>query len=244
MEYRKKAFVSGASRGIGRAIAEKLAKEGYDLALTCEKNIEALQAFARELEQTCGIRVLALATDMGKAEAVEAMGKQVLEEFTAIDVVVNNAGISVVGLVTDLTVEEWQRILDVNLSSLFYTTKAFVPAMVNRKQGVILNISSMWGRVGASCEVAYSATKGGVNAYTRALAKELAPSGIRVNALACGCIDTDMNRGFSEEEREELAQEIPLGRFARPSEVADAVYNLIDLTYVTGQILGVDGAYL
>lgn len=245
MEQRKRtAFVSGASRGIGKAIAEKLAEEGCDLALTCEKRIDALKKLAEELEDQYGVKVLALPTDMGDAAAVAAMGERVLQEFGAVDLVVNNAGISMVGLVTDLTVEQWQRIVNVNLSSLFYTTKAFVPGMVHRKSGGILNISSMWGSVGASCEVAYSATKGGVNSYTRALAKELAPSGIRVNALACGCIDTDMNRVFSEEERAALAEEIPMGRFAKPSEVAQAAWDIMNLTYVTGQILGVDGAYL
>lgn len=244
VDKKKTAFVSGASRGIGRAIAIKLAKEGYDLALTCEKRIDTLKELAEELQKKYQVRVLAYATDMSDATAVNAMAEKVLETFGTMDIVVNNAGISMVGLITDLTVEQWQRILNVNLSSLFYTTKAFLPGMVHQKSGVILNISSMWGSVGASCEVAYSATKGGVNAYTRALAKEVAPSGIRVNALACGCIDTDMNRVFTEEEKEALAEEIPLGRFARAEEVAEAAWNIMNLTYVTGQILGVDGAYL
>ena len=244
MKKNKTAFITGASRGIGAAIARQLARAGYDLGIICEKSTDALLALAGEVESRFGIRVLDFTGDVGDPVTMKEVGEIFLREFGSIDVLINNAGISYVGLLTDMTDEQWQRIVDVNLSALFYTAKAFVPAMVHAKSGNIINISSMWGVAGASCEVAYSATKGGVNAMTRALAKELAPSGIRVNAIACGCIDTDMNAVFSPEEREALCEEIPMGRFGRPEEVAAEVLHIIDSTYMTGQIIGVDGGYL
>ncbi len=240
----KTAFVTGASRGIGAAVAEALAAAGYELGIMCEKNTDALLALADRLSKTYGIRVLSYVGDVGDAESVSDTAAAFLEKTNRIDVLVNNAGISYVGLLTDMEAVDWQRMMDVNLSSLFYTARAFVPVMVRQKSGNIINISSMWGSVGASCEVAYSASKGGVNAFSRALAKELAPSGIRVNAIACGCIDTDMNACFSDEERAALCDEIPMGRFGSPFEVGAEVMHIIDSTYMTGQIIGVDGGYL
>ena len=240
----KTAFVSGASRGIGRGIASALAAEGYSLALTCEKNIDALNGLAEELRSEYGIQVLTYVCDMGDSTAVENMAADVLKTFPAIDVVVNNAGISYVGLITDLSVEEWNRIVSVNLSAAFYTTKAFLPGMIHNKSGHIINISSMWGNVGASCEVAYSATKGGINAYTKALAKEVAPSGINVNAIACGVIDTDMNGHLDSEEKQALMDEIPVGRFGTPEDVGKCVLGILGTPYLTGQVITLDGAYL
>ena len=168
-----------------------------------------------------------------------------LAHFGKITLLVNNAGISKVGLLTDLSPEEWKELIETNLSSLFYHCKSIIPSMLQKEEGRIINISSMWGSVGASCEVAYSASKGGVNAFTRALAKELAPSNIPVNAIACGVIDTDMNRIFTEEDRQALSEEIPAGRFAEPEEVGEAVLALAQMpAYVTGQIIGMDGGYL
>ena len=221
----KVAFVSGASRGIGRAIATSLAKEGYHLGLVCRKNQKMLEDLAEDLRSVYHIEMLA--------------------HFSQIDVLVNNAGISHIGLLTDMSVEEWDQILSVNLSSCFYTAKAFVPAMVQKQSGRIINISSMWGNVGASCEIAYSASKGGIHAFTKALAKELAPSRIAVNAIACGVIDTDMNGFLSVEERTDLEAEIPAGRFAQPEEVAEAVLQVIKMpTYLTGQVISMDGGYI
>lgn len=242
---KKTAFVSGASRGIGKAIAEALAGEGYHLALTCEKSRETLEKSAQALAKNFHVQVLTFCGDMGDPAFVFSMGKEVLASFGKIDVIVNNAGISHIGLLCDMTAEEWNRILSVNLSSCFYTAKAFVPAMISAKSGRIVNISSMWGTAGASCEAAYSASKGGVNSLTRALAKELAPSGISVNAIACGAVDTDMNAFLSSEERTALEEEIPAGRFATPEEVAGTVLTLLKSpTYLTGQIVGLDGGYL
>ncbi len=241
----KVAFVSGASRGIGRAIAIALAKDGYHLGLVCQKNQKMLEDLADDLRTAYHIEVLTFTGDMGDPSFVNRLAKEMLAHFSQIDVVINNAGISHIGLLTDMSVEEWDRILSVNLSSCFYTAKAFVPAMVKKQGGRILNISSMWGNVGASCEVAYSASKGGIHAFTKALAKELAPSQIAVNAIACGVIDTDMNGFLSPEERADLEAEIPAGRFARPEEVAEAVLQMIKMpSYLTGQVVSMDGGYI
>lgn len=241
----KTAFVSGASRGIGRAIAEALAGEGYHLSLTCEKNKEILEEFAEDLRQNFHVQVLTFTGDMGNCDFVSDTASRTLSEFGQIDVVINNAGISHIGLLTDMTPEEWNHLISVNLSSCFYTAKGFVPSMVSDKRGHIISISSMWGSVGASCEVAYSASKGGIHSFTKALAKELAPSNISVNAIACGVIDTEMNGFLSKEEREELESEIPAGRFATTKEVARTVLSILDSpSYLTGQIIGLDGGYI
>jgi 3-oxoacyl-[acyl-carrier protein] reductase len=240
------AFVSGASRGIGEGIARALFQNGYQLVLTCEKNRDKLEALARELLATDSDNrsILTFVGNMGDYEFVRKVGEEALSHFQRIDVVVNNAGIAKIGLITDLSVEDWQHILDVNLSSVFYTTKAFLPTMIHNHAGQIINISSMWGTVGASCEVAYSATKGAINSYTKALAKELAPSHIAVNAIACGVIDTDMNACFSEEEMQDLIDEIPAGRLGTPADVGNAIVQLLQMDYVTGQIIGLDGGYI
>lgn len=167
------------------------------------------------------------------------------EQFGHIDVLVNNAGISYVGLLTDMSEEDWNRVISSNLTSVFNCCSLAIPEMVRKKSGKIINISSVWGNVGASCEVAYSASKGGMNAFTKALAKELAPSNIQVNAIACGAIDTEMNSLLTDEELSELKNEIPAGRLGRAEEVADLVYQLSrDNTYLTGQIIGLDGGWI
>ncbi len=245
MSLHKTALITGASRGIGAGIAEALARDGYDLVLTCLENVDRLETLAAQLRDAYGISVLTAKCDASDYAQVEELAGKVRAEFSHVDVIVNNAGISVVGLITDLTPEEWDRVIRTNLSAAFYTTKAFLPGMIHEKSGRIVNISSMWGTVGASCEVAYSASKGGLNTYTKALAKELAPSHIAVNAIACGVIDTDMNKIFDEEERAALAEEIPYGRFATPEEVGEAVSGLLKMpAYVTGQIIGMDGGYI
>ena len=241
---KKYGIITGASRGIGRAIAEKMASEGVSLALCCRKNRSLLNDFAKELRRKYDVEIHTYTADVGDPASVEAMAGEIGRIFPQTDYLVNNAGISFIGLLTDMSNEDWNRMISVNLSSLFYTSKAFLPSMIHRKTGSILNISSMWGTSGASCEVAYSASKGGVNLFTKALAKELAPSGIRVNAIAPGCVDTDMNAVFSPEEKIELCEEIPVGRFAEPEEIAEAAWSLMNLSYVTGQVLGADGGFL
>lgn len=243
MEH-KVVLVTGASRGIGRAIALTFAKNGYDVIINCIKNAEALAALQKEIE-LCGVQCLACIGDVGNPSFVEYMFRQISSHFGTLDVLINNAGISYVGLLTDMAPADWKLVMDTNLSSVFYCSSKAIPMMLEKKCGRIINISSMWGTCGASCEVAYSASKGGMDAFTRALAKELAPSGITVNAIACGVIDTDMNRGFSEEELEALAEEIPIGRFGTPEEVADFALQIAKgNAYLTGQIIHLDGGYL
>ena len=238
---RKNALITGASRGIGRAIAQRFAENGYDLILTCSRQIDQLQAFADYLTEHYSISCIASATDMGCEEDVAAL----FTGISSLDVLVNNAGISHIGLLSDMTAEQWHRMFAVNLDSCFYTCRAAIPLMLHRHSGRIINISSMWGSVGASMEVAYSTTKGGMNSFTKALAKELAPSHIVVNAIACGVIDTDMNSCFSDEEMSDLIDDIPIGRLGKPSEVAQVVLELASAPeYMTGQIIGMDGGYI
>ena len=236
----KTALITGASRGIGKAIAKEFATQGYDLYLTCVSSIEALKEYAKELEQTFCIRCLAIQADMGCYEDVA----NVFEQIPALDVLVNNAGISYVGLLSEMTPEEWHNVMHTNLDACFYTSKLAIPLMLQNHSGRIINISSVWGNVGASMEVAYSASKGGVNTFTKALAKELAPSNIQVNAIACGLIDTDMNKCFSPEDLEAVTAEIPADRMGNPEEIAKLAYQLATApTYLTGQIITIDGGW-
>lgn len=237
-------LITGASRGIGKAIATRFAQEGCSLIINCSKSRESLLALKTELEENYHVPILASVGNIGDFAYVKQLFEEIQNEFGDLDMVVNNAGISHIGLLSDMTPEEWHRIIDTNLSSAFYTSKLAIPYMLRKQAGKIINISSVWGNVGASCEVAYSASKGGLNSFTKALAKELAPSNIQVNAIACGCIDTEMNRCFSEEERQDLINEIPAGRFGTPEEVADLVYSLShDMNYLTGQIINLDGGW-
>lgn len=236
----KKALITGASRGIGRAIANQLAREGYDLYLTCLRSIDSLQEFASRLEADCGISCIPFQGDMGDWESVSRL----FSRIDRLDVLVNNAGISHIGLLQDMRPDEWRRIMATNLDSCFYTCRLAIPLMLRAGSGRILNISSVWGNVGASMETAYSASKGAVNSFTRALARELAPSGIPVNAIACGVIDTDMNRCFSEEEMQEIIREIPADRLGSPREAAELASRILQSpTYMTGQIITLDGGW-
>lgn len=239
------AFISGASHGIGRAVAWKLAAEGCSLALNCKNSEKELRELCMELGGRYGIMALPLMGDIGNYQEVCGMFAQLQEILGDVDLLVNNAGISYIGLLSEMDVEDWQRILSTNLSSVFYCCRLAVPGMVRKKHGKILNISSVWGEAGASCEAAYSAAKGGVNALTKALAKELAPSGIQVNAIACGCIDTRMNDCFSPGERAQLEDEIPAGRYGRPEEVAELAWQLLSGNdYLTGQVIKFDGGWI
>ena len=212
----KNVLITGASRGIGKACAEKFAKEGYHVLINCHNSLTELSNFQEQLSSS-GMACTIVPGDVGDPDQVRQIFSTISSTVGGIDVLVNNAGIAHIGLLMDLSDEDWNRILNTNLSSAFYCSRAAMPYMVSQKQGKIINISSMWGRVGASCEVAYSAAKAGLNGFTMALAKELAPSNIQVNAIACGVIDTVMNCQLSEEERQSLMEEIPAGRFADPS---------------------------
>ena len=238
---KKTVLVTGASRGIGKAIAVKFAKKGYNVVINCLHSEERLLQTKKELE-TYQISCLAYMGDMGDMEQCRILFDQIRKQFGTLDVLVNNAGISYIGLLQDMSTESWDRIIRTNLTSVFNCCKLAVPGMVEKKQGKIINISSVWGVSGASCEVAYSATKGGINAFTKALAKELAPSNVQVNAVACGAIDTEMNRFLEEDELIALIEEIPAGRLGQAEEVADLVYHLgYKNSYLTGQIIGLDG---
>ena len=238
---RKKALITGASRGIGRAAAYALAKDGYDLFLICRKSGEALLKVKEELERKYAVSCETALCDVSDPKQVE----EAVSRAGEIHVLVNNAAVSCVSLLTDMTLEEWHRVIDTNLNSLFYTCRLAVPQMVRRKEGKIINVSSVWGNAGASMEVAYSASKGGVNSFTKALAKELAPSNIQVNGAAFGVIDTDMNACFSREEMEALAEEIPAGRMGTVQEAGEIIRWLAGAPeYLTGQIITMDGGWL
>lgn len=242
---RKTVFITGASRGIGRAIAFAFADKGYHVFINCRHSVTELQKVQEEIlsipNATCDI----LIGDVGNPDDVNKMFKKIYSVCDTLDVLVNNAGISHIGLLSEMTDKEWDRLMQTNLSSVFYCCRAAVSKMVSKKHGKIINISSMWGTSGASCEAAYSATKAGVHGLTKSLAKELAPSNIQVNALACGVIETDMNKQLSPEERLTLEIEIPAGRFGTPQEVADVVIQLADApAYLTGQVIGVDGGFI
>lgn len=239
----KIAFVTGASRGIGAAIAEKLASEGCHLAIVA-RDKDRLEQVALKLSKAYSVTCLAFPGDVGDGAFIEAAFARTKERLGPVDILINNAGISHTGLLTEMELSKWNRLLSTNLTSVFLCCKYGVGQMLGRKSGKIINISSVWGNVGASCEVAYSASKGGVNAFTKALAKELAPSGIGVNAIALGAIDTDMNRWLSTEERSVLEEEIPWGRFGTVKEVAELAYALTEAPpYLTGQIIAMDGGW-
>lgn len=238
---KKNACITGASRGIGRAIAIEFARAGYDLTLICKNNIAALDTLAAELTESYNINCTAYRADVSDPNEV----KEMFNHITHPDILINNAGISYVGLITDMTDEEWSNIINTNLSSVFYMCRAVIPHMLSTHFGKIINISSVWGECGASTEVAYSAAKGGMNSFTKALAKELAPSKISVNAIACGLIDTDMNSHLSPEELDDVIAGIPADRIGSAKEVAEVALSLAGSTdYLTGQIIKVDGGWI
>lgn len=234
------ALITGASRGIGAAIAESFASAGYDLILTCSRTPKELESVAANLTQRFSVPCRTSITDMRSSADVRAL----FRDIHRLDVLVNNAGISYVGLLHEMSDEAWDSILSTNLSSVFYTCRESIPLMLRNHSGRIINISSVWGTVGASTEVAYSASKGGMNSLTKALAKELAPSGIPVNAICCGVIDTSMNACFTQEDLEALRNEIPADRIGSPAEVARLALQLAEApTYLTGQLITLDGGW-
>lgn len=239
----KTAIITGASTGIGAQTAIALAKEHYDLLL-CGNSSEKELEKTKEICLSYTSRCLTILGDVGISETAQEITETAIREFGRIDVLINNAGISHIGLITDVSDDDWFRILNTNLSSAFFLCRHVAPHMVHEKSGKIINISSIWGNSGASCEAAYSASKGGLNALTKALAKELAPSGIAVNAIACGMIDTKMNGVFSKNELQEICDGIPIGRMASAEETADFITLLLKApVYLTGQVIGFDGGW-
>lgn len=240
---RKTVLVTGSSRGIGKAIAIKYAKKGFNVVINCAHRQEQLVQTQIEIEDY-KVECLPWLGDVGDFSCCEELFNQIKKRFGTLDVLVNNAGISYIGLLQDMKPEDWDRIVRTNLTSTFNCCRLAVPMMLQKKQGKIINISSVWGLRGASCEVAYSATKGGINAFTKALAKELAPSNIQVNAIACGAIDTEMNHFLHREDLIGLMEEIPAGRLGKAEEVADLAYHLgYKESYLTGQVIGLDGGW-
>lgn len=238
------AIVTGASRGIGRCAALSLAREGCSILAAARENGSRLTELQREITEVYGRECITALGDVGSEDFVASLFAMLPEE-ARLEVLVNNAGISHVGLLQDMSLAQWERILRTNTTSLFLTCRAAIPIFLRQGGGSILNVSSVWGVAGASCETAYSASKGAVNAFTKALGKELAPSGIRVNAVAFGAIDTSMNQFLSPEERSGLEDEIPAGRFGTPAEAGDLIADLaLNHPYLTGQIISMDGGWL
>ena len=241
---KKTAIVTGASSGIGRACAIELAKYFDCNVINSFHNKTELNNTCAAVKQQ-GATCFTFSGDIGDFNFVHQMMSEILSQCPPVELLVNNAGISYVGLLSDMTIDDWNNILHTNLTSVFNCCNQIIPHMVSNKSGHIINISSMWGLSGASCEVAYSATKGGVNAFTQGLAKELAPSGIRVNAIACGAIHTKMNACFNKEELDALCEDIPACRLGTPEEIAQAVVHLYQSPfYLTGEIIKIDGGYL
>lgn len=242
----KTVLITGASHGIGRAIAQRFAKESIkNIIITGFKSKEELLKLKEELVNEYGVNCMSYICDIGECKAVEKMFMEINSQLGGVDVLVNNAGICHIGLLSDMSEYEWQRVINTNLTSVFNCSKLSIPHMVRQRKGKIINISSVWGICGASMEAAYSASKGGVNAFTKALAKELAPSNIQVNAVACGAINTKMNAHLDEEELRGLIEEIPSDRLGEPEEVAELVYMLsAGNEYLTGQVIQLDGAWI
>ena len=229
----KKVLVTGASRGIGYAIAELFAKSGYKVFALWHNAPEKLE----------NIEKLAITPVRGDVSSLDSMQK-VHDEIGEVDILINNAAISHFGLITDLGESEWDNIMAVDLKSVFLTSKVFLPDMINKKSGKIINVSSIFGVVGGSCEVAYSTAKAGIIGFTKALAKEVGPSGIQVNCIAPGVIATEMNARLSDEDMAALADETPLGRIGTPEEVARLALYLAEDTFITGETINIGGGFL
>ena len=238
----KYALITGASGGSGAATARAFAQAGYGVAIHAHRSVDKLHALAQELS-ALSVPVLEVCADLSDPVQAKTMVDNVLEKFCQLDILVCCSGLSHVGLVTDIDPQQWKTLFGVNVDGMHYCSQAVLPHMVHRKEGCILTVSSMWGQVGASCEVAYSATKGAVIAYTKALAQEVGPSNIRVNCIAPGVIATEMNAHLSPEDLEALADETPLGRIGTPEECAACALFLASegASFVTGQVLAPNG---
>lgn len=238
------AIVTGASRGIGRAAALALAASGCSVLAVSQSCRSGLESLQKEIRETYGTECVTALGDLGSESFVTQLFS-LLPDEALLKVLVNNAGISHVGLLQDMTLDQWNRLLQTNITSMFLTCRAAVPLFLRQGGGSILNVSSVWGTAGASCEAAYSASKGAVNAFTKALGKELAPSKIRVNAIAFGAIDTSMNRFLSPEERADLEEEIPAGRFGTTAEAGALIADIaLNHPYLTAQVLTMDGGWI
>lgn len=239
----KTVLITGGSRGIGKCIAENLAKDGFNVVLNYNKSAKQAKQIKKELEEQ-GINIEICKADVSKREEVKKLIKFTLDKFKNIDVLINNAGIAKLQMFNDITDDDWNEMLGTNLNSAFYCIQESLPNMIHNKNGCIINVSSIWGLVGASCEVSYSVSKAGINGMTKALAKELGPSNIRVNAIAPGVIDTEMNNNLDNAIKEEIKNETPLNKIGKPIDIYRCVKWLIEDEFTTGQIISPNGGYV
>ncbi len=241
----KVVVITGASRGIGKAEAEKFARQGYQVIANFNRSEKEMKTFSDSMQKQ-GLALIPMQADVSNAEEAQKMVDETLRQFGHIDVLICNAGIARQGLLTDFTPEDWRMMMSVNLDSVFYCCRAALPSMIRRQKGCIITTSSIWGITGASCEVPYSAAKAGVIGLTKALAKEAGPSGIRVNCIAPGVIDTQMNGNLTAEVLEELREETPLCQIGTPEQIADCAYFLAEdaASFLTGQVISPNGGFL
>ena len=235
----KVVLITGGSRGIGREIAITLAQKGYLVIANYNKSEEQ----AKKLKQE-NTNIEIFKADVSKREEVHKMVEEIIRRYHKIDVLINNAGISESKIFTDVTDEDWNKIINNDLYSAFCTTQEVITSMINRKEGCIINISSIWGLVGSSCETIYSIAKAGIDAMTKSLAKEMGPSNIRVNSIAPGIIDTDMNKCYNQREIEDIKEKIPLEKIGKTSDIAKCVNWLIEDEYTTGQVISINGGWV
>ena len=235
----KVAIVTGGTRGIGKAIVQELINKGIKVVVNYKKS----DNIANQMQEKFGDMIKIYKADISKRDEVKGLIAYTLQEYGKIDILVNNAGISQEKLFLDISDTDWNTMIQTNLTACFYTIQEVLPTMIHQKNGDIINISSIWGQTGASCEVHYSVAKAGLNGLTKALAKELGPSNIRVNAIAPGIIETDMTSDYSEEELSNIRSQIPLDKIGSPENIAKCVGWIVDDNYTTGQIIGINGGW-
>lgn len=239
----KNIIITGGSRGIGKCLVENFAKEGHNVILNYNKSEKQAKQIKANLEEQ-GIKIDIVKADISKREDVKKLIKFATKKMKNIDVLINNAGIAKLQMFQDVTEEDWDEIMNTNLKSIYYTIQEVMPNMINQKSGCIINISSMWGIVGASCEAVYAASKAGMDAITKSLAKEFGPSHIRVNSIAPGVINTEMNSVLDEKIKEELKKDTPLERIGEPIDIYRCAKWLIEDEFTTGQVISINGGYV
>ncbi len=240
----KVVLITGSSSGIGRSIALEYAKKNYKIVLNCKTSIDKMKNLESEIKKF-NKNVISIQCDVSNYDDVKKMFFEIENKFGSVEILINNAGVSHFGLFSDMSPKDWNKIIDTNINGVINTSHLAINNMVKTKCGSIINITSIWGVVGASCEVVYSMTKSGVDGFSKALAKELAPSNVFINSIACGLIDTNMNNNLDEESKSAFIEDIPLSRIGTGSDIASlCLYLTENNNYMTGQVLVVDGGYL